>query len=1060
MHLIKQVVRKLVKPVLRLLKHIKGETLIRLSETAGSFYRLNTPITFEGDFSIAAGIVTSQQGSQIHVLDSTSDLLLKLIILETTGVVRLFVGNGVNWVVPSLAGTTDVRDGKYHYIEGTKEGYVYKIFVDGILEGQTTTSTPVTPSLSMFGRRSSGISYNQIVSDVKLTDLTDINNNLEFKLNKLTGNYELPVNITYLSNLVSNSDFSNGQTGWDSWNGGSRSVSNNVLTIYGEGATLASEAQELNLVQDTFYEVNLEFNVVTGAGRIDLDGIVGYSSGSGFITGGDVTKTGWKKYTVRGVYDSGWSDIAIFALGTNSVVQVREISVKAISNYVTYENIPESARDTYKVFDDTLLGRERIPQPIYFLDFWSSTNDASTANKISNNKFYDTAGWYSPRSEGTISVVSNKLRATADTTATFGSGTELTGLVIGEVYVISAYAASNNVSAEVRLRVVSQPDLLGTTFEKVGFGSVSVNDKFTATATTMYLGTIITGHNYNDYVDINAGIRFIKEGAATNTFDTAAVAGMYTGDVGLTGLPIQVSYSITADTTNVDIRNSNASSGTAPNIVTIQDNTTDTGVVNYTATESGIYLRVDGVSNGNAINSLSVKERIEIATLYLRDVMIKLSAEVGSFYKLDTDWVAQGDYSIEQYVYFKGDFISLTGNVSNSSSRVGIYGHGGIFWRPDSGNDTVTTNTGLVPANKLSLIKVERIGNVGRIYINNALVYTHTVSTSNVVVNANGNSGGSTTSGLLSKLKLTDLTDIDNNLEFRLNKLTGNYELPHNSVSGGERAINGDFTTDINGWTSSTSSAETSWDNGTLKVEASGGAQGAYQTFTTIVGREYFAVAQSTSASTDHLIRLGDGPVPDAGLVDSVTQSVPSQHSVSFVAISTTSYLYLRCSVLGTVNWDDVSFRAGSPDNFITYENIPESARDTYNLIGDAYVGSERVTNGGFTTDTNWVKGTGWTISGGKASNAANTETTYITQLGANINIGDLYTAKYTASNYSGTDEFGFSSSIFQNGKLSGNGTFDQDHIAIGVDLRLFGRETHSFQLDNVSVREKMYIAQ
>ena len=32
------------------------------------------------------------------------------------------------------------------------------------------------------------------------------------------------------------------------------------------------------------------------------------------------------------------------------------------------------------------------------------------------------------------------------------------------------------------------------------------------------------------------------------------------------------------------------------------------------------------------------------------------------------------------------------------------------------------------------------------------------------------------------------------------------------------------------------------------------------------------------------------------------------------------------------------------------------------------YYGSELVTNGGFDTDSNWVKGTGWSIANGKAS--------------------------------------------------------------------------------------------
>jgi hypothetical protein len=38
-----------------------------------------------------------------------------------------------------------------------------------------------------------------------------------------------------------------------------------------------------------------------------------------------------------------------------------------------------------------------------------------------------------------------------------------------------------------------------------------------------------------------------------------------------------------------------------------------------------------------------------------------------------------------------------------------------------------------------------------------------------------------------------------------------------------------------------------------------------------------------------------------------------------------------------------------------TYQNIPESARDTYTLIDGAYISSEKVANGNFATDSDWL---------------------------------------------------------------------------------------------------------
>jgi hypothetical protein len=409
-------------------------------------------------------------------------------------------------------------------------------------------------------------------------------------------------------------------------------------------------------------------------------------------------------------------------------------------------------------------------------------------------------------------------------------------------------------------------------------------------------------------------------------------------------------------------------------------------------------------STSTTISNIRINETIEVSPQYLEPsnrALILLDDTAGSFYKLYADWVATDDYSIEQYVYFTGSFIALTGNVYNSTSRIGIYGHGGLFWRPEAGLTTVTTSTGLVPAHKLSLIKVERIGSVGKIYVNNFLVATETVPTGNVVVNANGSSGGAATGGILSDLKLTDLTDTSNSLEFELNQLTDNSELAFGNVNNSEKLINGDFNKNINNWITNTSQAVPSWDNGTLKVDAAGGAQGAYQNFATVVGKKYIASAHSINASTAHLIRVGDGPTPDAGIADSSQKDEPSQHLVSFVAISTTSYLYLRCTSLGIINWDNVSLRENTTDNYITYENIALDAREVYEKIDARLLGNNKVLNSNFVDNSVWdtdplTSGTEWVISGGKASiDGTQTGNTDIFQpVGTNIGDEFLYSFK------------------------------------------------------------------
>ena len=47
-----------------------------------------------------------------------------------------------------------------------------------------------------------------------------------------------------------------------------------------------------------------------------------------------------------------------------------------------------------------------------------------------------------------------------------------------------------------------------------------------------------------------------------------------------------------------------------------------------------------------------------------------------------------------------------------------------------------------------------------------------------------------------------------------------------------------------------------------------------------------------------------------------------------------------------------------------------------------ANAGAEIVTNGDFATDSDWSKGAGWTISGGKATHDSTTGNRYLTQGG------------------------------------------------------------------------------
>ena len=116
------------------------------------------------------------------------------------------------------------------------------------------------------------------------------------------------------------------------------------------------------------------------------------------------------------------------------------------------------------------------------------------------------ADWYSPKSASSLSIINNKLVSIADSTAAFGVAQQIDNLVVGNVYSFIATATCNNNSATVSLVVSASADVSSPIFNKQATGSVTADDTFTATATTHYVGAVVTGHAANDTVTIDAGI--------------------------------------------------------------------------------------------------------------------------------------------------------------------------------------------------------------------------------------------------------------------------------------------------------------------------------------------------------------------------------------------------------------------------------------------------------------------------------------------------------------------------------------------------------------------------
>ncbi len=118
-------------------------------------------------------------------------------------------------------------------------------------------------------------------------------------------------------------------------------------------------------------------------------------------------------------------------------------------------------------------------------------------------------------------------------------------------------------------------------------------------------------------------------------------------------------------------------------------------------------------------------------------------------------------------------------------------------------------------------------------------------------------------------------------------------------------------------------------------------------------------------------------------------------------------------------------------------------------------LGSELVTNGDFDTDSNWSKGTGWTISGGTAN--GNLASGNLGQSAFTFISGKQYKVTYEVKNYvSGDIRFQLTGGATLNGNtINSNGIYTQ-YIKATANHTNFRFNPTSFtgSIDNVSVKE------
>jgi hypothetical protein len=128
-----------------------------------------------------------------------------------------------------------------------------------------------------------------------------------------------------------------------------------------------------------------------------------------------------------------------------------------------------------------------------------------------------------------------------------------------------------------------------------------------------------------------------------------------------------------------------------------------------------------------------------------------------------------------------------------------------------------------------------------------------------------------------------------------------------------------------------------------------------------------------------------------------------------------------------------------------------------YGLTKVSY-GSELVSNGDFSSDSDWTKGTGWTISGGVASCDGSQSSSSALQSVDILTIGKVYEVTFTIVNISagvitpraGTNGAGTA--------RSATGTYIEIITCAGTDdLRMTASNNFIGSIDNVSVKEVLY---
>jgi len=212
--------------------------------------------------------------------------------------------------------------------------------------------------------------------------------------------------------------------------------------------------------------------------------------------------------------------------------------------------------------------------------------------------------------------------------------------------------------------------------------------------------------------------------------------------------------------------------------------------------------------------------------------------------------------------------------------------------------------------------------------------------------------------------------------------------------------------------------------------------------------------------------KLKNGNLPSGGDVFVRSEYSSSSQTIESNIVLTNDWVEYTYHYEADSNSTDISFGEVNWQNagvgqyfYINNVSVVEVTDDTdlprINYEGFSYqdvLGSELITNGDFAVDGSWVKGTGWTISGGSANGSSTTSDLYQENV---VVAGKKYKVTYTISNYvSGSVRVELPNNSSAGTERSANGTYTETILSGGTLVLFDARTSFTGSIDNVSVKE------